>query len=416
MAEQGDTRQAKAVLKADPRAAAAIARFEATQKRPSKSAHLGTLKSTPVKKKRRWLWMLLALLAGLLAAASWITGWGLHDLYDKILVRQLADAKRAKQTDTFWHKLPAPRTTDETEPDNLRDAGAGDAQFPDLAAAGTQAPVSSIAALVAAAHSGDTLLLPPGRYTDCAVITSANLTLRAATPGTAILDGGTCEGKAALVFRGGLLVVDGLMFRNMRVPDGNGAGIRHEQGALVVRNSVFYNNESGILSAGGSDMSLLVMNSRFVRNGSCRRASGCAHSIYANKMRKFRVDNSRFEMAAGGHFLKSRSAHVDIRHSVFDDTAGHASYLIDLPYGSNGDIRENSFHKGKFSRNRCCIIRIAAEGAKNRSNALHIDDNDAVSDVPLTAFVRNDSADAVILAHNRLAANIVSAWGPTQDQ
>src|SRR3546814_8146658 len=45
----------------------------------------------------------------------------------------------------------------------------------------------------------------------------------------AIFDGVTCEGKAALVLRGDGARVDGVVFQNMRVPDGNGAGIRSEE-------------------------------------------------------------------------------------------------------------------------------------------------------------------------------------------
>lgn len=411
MPETPDGPGSKPAFKVDPKAAAAIARFEAAQKNPSAKTATPAVSPRPKRKWRRLLWLALPL--ALLATTSWITGWGARDVYDKILNHQLAQVKQRKETDSIWQKLPAPRQPGDTETDSLRAPGSADPQFPDLAAAGAQAPVQSLAAFLITARSGDTIVLPPGRYTDCAVITQAMLTLRAAKAGTAILDGGACEQKAALVFRGGLLVVDGLMFRNMRVPDGNGAGIRLEQGALIVRNSLFYNNQSGILAAAGPENSLVVSNSRFVRNGSCRHAAGCAHSIYINTIKKFRIDNSRFEMASGGHFVKSRAARVDIRHSTFDDLSGNSSYLIDLPFGSNGVIQENYFHKGKFSRNRCCIIRIAAEGARHRSDALLIENNDARSDLPLTLFVRNDSTDAILLGQNRLAANVLSAWGPS---
>ena len=49
-----------------------------------------------------------------------------------------------------------------------------------------------------------------------------------------MFDGGACEGKATLVLRGRSARVDGLVFTHVRVADGNGAGIRIEQGDLEV--------------------------------------------------------------------------------------------------------------------------------------------------------------------------------------
>ena len=45
-----------------------------------------------------------------------------------------------------------------------------------------------------------TILIAPGRYKDCAIVEAGRVAFRAAQPGTAILDGVTCEGKAALVY------------------------------------------------------------------------------------------------------------------------------------------------------------------------------------------------------------------------
>ena len=45
-----------------------------------------------------------------------------------------------------------------------------------------------------------------------------NITFKAVQPGTAIFDGEACEDKAAFVLRGQGSVVDGIVFRNIRVP------------------------------------------------------------------------------------------------------------------------------------------------------------------------------------------------------
>ena len=86
------------------------------------------------------------------------------------------------------------------------------------------------------------------RFGDCAVQTGGDILYQAAQPGQAVLDGVACEGKAALVLRGRRARVEGLVFANMTVPDGNGAGIRLEQGDLAVTQAWFRDSQEGILT------------------------------------------------------------------------------------------------------------------------------------------------------------------------
>ena len=94
-----------------------------------------------------------------------------------------------------------------------------------------------------------TIVIAPGVYHQCAVQQAGHITYKAAVPGQVIFDGTTCEGKAALVLRGAGARVDGVVFQNMRVPDGNGAGIRLETGDLHVTNAMFIDGQCGILTA-----------------------------------------------------------------------------------------------------------------------------------------------------------------------
>src|SRR4051812_5182441 len=71
-----------------------------------------------------------------------------------------------------------------------------------------------------------TILIAPGTYRQCAVQEGGEVAYVAREPGTVVLDGVTCEDKAALVLRGRGARVEGLTFQNIRVPDANGAGIR----------------------------------------------------------------------------------------------------------------------------------------------------------------------------------------------
>src|SRR5688500_17119648 len=68
-----------------------------------------------------------------------------------------------------------------------------------------------------------TILIAPGRYRQCAVQEAGDIAFVARRPGTALFDGVSCEGKAALVLRGHSATVQGLVFQNLRVPAANGA-------------------------------------------------------------------------------------------------------------------------------------------------------------------------------------------------
>src|SRR3546814_5172900 len=102
----------------------------------------------------------------------------------------------------------------------------------------------------------------PGHHRDCAVQTAGRIAFGAAEPGRAICDGVTCEGKAALVLRGDGARVEGVVFQNMRVPDGNGAGIRLERSDLDVVNAMFRGSEQGILTADDPQATLTIDRSR----------------------------------------------------------------------------------------------------------------------------------------------------------
>lgn len=224
-----------------------------------------------------------------------------------------------------------------------------------------------------------TIRIAPGRYIDCVVQTAGRITYRAETPLTAIFDGGICEGKAALVLRGRGATVDGLVFENFRVPDGNGAGIRIEKGSLSVRGSWFRNSEQGILGGGNDpNADISIDRSTFSGLGRCDRGLACAHSIYLSAFRSVMVRRSRFEKGRGGHYVKSRSPRIDIADSSFDDSEGRGtSYMIDLPEGAVGSIERNIFVQGADKENHAAFIAVAAEARRNSSADLLIANNGA---------------------------------------
>lgn len=255
-----------------------------------------------------------------------------------------------------------------------------------------------------------TIRIAPGYHRDCAVQTAGRIAFVAVEAGRAIFDGVACEGKAALVLRGAGARVDGLVFQNMRVPDGNGAGIRLEKSDLDVVNSMFRTSEEGLLSADDPDATLTIDRSTFSRLGRCDRGLSCAHGVYTGIYGKVVVTRTRFEKGSGGHYLKTRAIMVDINDNSFDDTQGTATnYLIDLPSGSVGRIANNLMIQGRDKENYSALIAVAAEERKNPSRGLSITGNRASLPAGLdrkSVFVADWSGEALDIGANELGAGL----------
>ncbi|WP_447760569.1 right-handed parallel beta-helix repeat-containing protein [Sphingopyxis panaciterrae] len=265
-------------------------------------------------------------------------------------------------------------------------------------------------AVDAIGEGGGTIRVASGYHRDCAIQTAGRIAFVAAEPGRAIFDGVACEGKAALVLRGDGAKVDGIVFQNMRVPDGNGAGIRLEKSNLDVVNSLFRSSEEGILTADDAQATLTIDRSTFSRLGRCDRGLSCAHSVYTGIYGRVVVTRSRFEKGTGGHYMKTRAVQVDISDNSFDDTQGSATnYMIDLPSGSTGRIANNLIIQGRDKENHSALIAIAAEERKNPSRGLSIAGNRASLPAELsgkTVFVADWSGEALAIGANELGAGL----------
>ncbi|MCC7393516.1 MAG: right-handed parallel beta-helix repeat-containing protein [Sphingomonadaceae bacterium] len=253
-----------------------------------------------------------------------------------------------------------------------------------------------------------TVLLAPGIYRECAVQTEGVVHFESAEPGRAIFDGVACEDKAALVLRGGGASVVGIVFQNMAVPDLNGAGIRLEQGNLMVSQSLFRNSEQGILT--GPDEGSTIRIDRSTFSGLGRNDGGPSHSLYVGDYAQVIVTRSRFERGTGGHYVKSRSPHILISDCSFDDTLGReTNYMIDLPAGATGEIRGNFFVQGANKENYSAFIAVAAEAQDNSSAGLSIRDNVARIGDGIdrsSVFVANWSGQRLALGANQLGPRL----------
>jgi hypothetical protein len=198
---------------------------------------------------------------------------------------------------------------------------------------GTASGYAAPSLAIAAARDGDTILIQPGQYADCAFVRASNVTIEGVGPAAGVvIDGRPCGGKALLVIAGRDVTVRNLTLAGAHVPDGNGAGIRAEGLNLTVDGVRFIGNEDGILGAAPASSTILVENSLFERNGSC--VAACAHGIYANRIALLRVVHSRFSGTVAGHDIKSRAARTEILdNEIVDGPDGSSSYLIEAPNG-----------------------------------------------------------------------------------
>jgi hypothetical protein len=269
---------------------------------------------------------------------------------------------------------------------------------------------ASLQDAVSAIGGGEgTIRIAPGRYQQCAVQEAGRIGYIAEEPGTAVFEEDMCEGKAALVLRGRSARVVGLTFTEMSVPDGNGAGIRIEQGDLDVSETLFVDGQCGILSGNGVNATIRIDHSTFSGLGKDPDGNG-AHSLYVGDYGRLSVTNSRFERGTGGHYLKSRAAYIEVLGNSFDDSRGQdTNYMIDLSNGARGRIEGNTFVQGTGKENYGTMVAIAAEGREHSSAGLTIQGNVAglVPGFPWqTAFIRNWTKDALVVRENRLDKGI----------
>lgn len=267
----------------------------------------------------------------------------------------------------------------------------------------------------AAAREGDTILITPGRYADCAVWRAARLTIAAAGAGVVEITGPVCQGKALFVIAGPGILVDGITFRGATAPDGNGAGIRAEGGDLVIHNSRFEGNESGLLTR--IDMAqarLVIENSVFTGNGAMRGTACGGHALYANQLRALVIRRTRFEETRACHHVKSRAARTEITDSVITDgPTGSSSYLVDLPNGGDLLLVGNLLVKGPRSGNPRAAVVIGAEGIRWPTLSLIIRGNRFENRMPLpTVFVENRSTAQALLEGNLIDGRAMALTGP----
>ncbi len=243
---------------------------------------------------------------------------------------------------------------------------------------GPHGDVTSIAHAASLARDGDVVEVEAGVYrADTAVWLQRSLTIRS-TGGkaTLIADGAHAEGKAIWVIRNGDFMIDGFDFVGARVPDRNGAGIRFERGELVVRNSRFLDNETGLLTGNDPSSRLTIEGCEFRAPG---EGNHLYHNLYVGLIDRLVVRDSWSHGGRIGHLLKSRAReNWIVRNRLVDGVNGAASYELEFPNGGVAQVINNRIEQSPGTKNRV-IVSFGAEGYRWTENDLSMKHNVVVN-------------------------------------
>ena len=252
-------------------------------------------------------------------------------------------------------------------------------------------------AAIAAASAGDVIQIDSsGNYAgDVCQWNTNNLSLIGVGSGRAVINaaGKSSQGKAIWVISGNNTTVENIEFTGASVVDLNGAGIRQEGSNLTLRNCYFHDNQEGILTDGGNS-TILIEFSEFSHNGA---GDGFSHNLYIGNITKFIFRYNYSHGAVIGHLLKSRAAENDIYYNRFsDESAGTASYEVDLPNGGLSFVIGNLIEKGPLAQNSA-LVSYQEEGANagNPGHELFVIGNTMVNDFGRGTFVVVDGSIAV---------------------
>ena len=244
-----------------------------------------------------------------------------------------------------------------------------------------------------------TIALAAGAYVDPNLHVGRSMTLDAVVDGTVTLLGSsTLPNRKGLILADGIgthLTVDGIKFQGAHINNldgGNGAGIRDQVSGigsgLTVTDSLFLNNQEGILTGGSAGLErVVIQRSAFRGNGNASKNTGQEHGIYVNSAASVVIDGSVFCGQVGaGHNIKVRSAATTITNTQsYEGTsgggctnAGNASRGIDIPNAGVASLANVDLYQGAASPN-WGMLSFGVEGVKYAANSLTMRDVDFVS-------------------------------------
>ena len=256
----------------------------------------------------------------------------------------------------------------------------------------------TIAAAVAASQDGDVVAVQAGTYVNDFAEITHKITLQGIGGMVNMVATGLIPNGKAILITDTDVTIDHFSFSGATVNDGNGAGIRYQGGNLVVANSLFQNNQNGILGGAYPSGTVTIRNSEFDHNGA---GDGYTHGIYIGDIASLTIDGSYFHDAVVGHEIKSRAENTIIRNSRIEDGPnGSASYAIDLPNGGAVEISDSIVEKGPNSQNPV-LIAYGEEGNLHANSSLSVLNDTLLYDryvSPSSVLVRNVSGASATLS------------------
>ncbi len=269
---------------------------------------------------------------------------------------------------------------------------------------------TTLSSAINSSSPGDTILVSAGLYQSDYSNVRHDLTIRGVNGTPELRAVATIpNGKAILVTKCNNVTIENIKFTNSKVPDMNGAGIRHEGGILNVINSIFEKNQNGILCSSSSTIKVNIVNSKFLGNGA---GDGRSHGIYINDVALLSVVGSLFLDTKVGHHIKSRARRTEVRNTVLDDGVGDSSYSIDFSNAGVGIVEGNTIiQTGKSGINKT-MISYGAEGVKYPENSLLVKGNTFIDKQTSGVGVNNRTSVVVKLDGNSFQGVRTPVSGP----
>ena len=214
-----------------------------------------------------------------------------------------------------------------------------------------------------AARDGDTVLIEPGEYYDCAVWLRHRLTIAGTGPGVVLTDS-TCQGKAVIVMAGDGAVIRDLTLARARVPDGNGAGIRLEGQGLTVERVRFVNNQVGLLS-GASGGEVRLSGCSFEAGGGPR-----LFAVWINQAGLLRIEASSFKGVSGGQ-VSTLAARTELAGLEIEAGPGEPPPALVMAAGGELLVEDTIFTVGQaVPRSGAAVLAQGGSAVTLRRNRL----------------------------------------------
>lgn len=250
--------------------------------------------------------------------------------------------------------------------------------------------LKTLQAGIAAAKPNDRLVLDAGVYLDDVSNIDKPLTIEGDGSGAILRITKSLPNRKGILVVNADLTVRTVTFEGAFVTDSdgkNGAGIRHQAGALIVENCVFINNQNGILANPNKNASVTIRKSGFSGNGA---GDGYSHGIYVNAIARLDVSESSFAGTKVGHNIKSRAYQTTITDTTLDDgVSGTPSYAVDLPNGGKAVLKGLRITQGPRTSNNA-MIAFGAEAPLHDGSSLTVSGstfiNRAASSVGISNF------------------------------